>query len=95
MKDSFKKAIAGVLVALVLFAISAALLCLPTSEKSKDFSDSNSYLITQHENDSEIVYITNTGEKYHKSDCGYLKSSIPISLGEARQKGYTPCSRCW
>lgn len=41
------------------------------------------------------VYITNTGDKYHKADCPYLKSCIPISLSEAQRLGYTPCYRCY
>lgn len=45
--------------------------------------------------DSSTVYITNTGSKYHRSDCRYLSSSkIAISLGEAKDRGYTPCSVC-
>ena len=42
-----------------------------------------------------IVYVTRTGKKYHTGDCRYLsKSKIPITLKEAIQKGYTPCSVC-
>lgn len=45
--------------------------------------------------DSSIVYITKTGEKYHKSGCRYLaRSKIPISLSNAKARGYTPCSVC-
>ncbi len=41
------------------------------------------------------VYVTATGTKYHRGDCSYLSSSkIPISLKEAKERGYTPCSRC-
>lgn len=41
------------------------------------------------------VYITETGNKYHSCDCGYLwASSIPIGWDEALDKGYTACSRC-
>ena len=47
----------------------------------------------QHE--EPLVYITRTGEKYHSEDCGYLwASSIPIGLYQAKQAGYTMCSRC-
>jgi hypothetical protein len=43
---------------------------------------------------SEIVYITRTGSKYHRAGCRYLsKSKIPISLKEAKQH-YSPCSVC-
>ena len=42
-----------------------------------------------------VVYITKTGQKYHKDGCSYLsKSKIPISLSEAIAEGKTPCSRC-
>ena len=44
---------------------------------------------------SETVYITNTGSKYHSAGCRYLKKSqIPISLSEAKRQGYTACSVC-
>lgn len=44
---------------------------------------------------SVTVYITNTGEKYHRWGCQYLwNSSIPVSLQSALASGYTPCSRC-
>jgi len=42
-----------------------------------------------------IVYVTKTGRKYHRGSCGYLRrSKIPISLNDAKSRGYTPCSRC-
>lgn len=41
----------------------------------------------------EIVYVTKTGQKYHRAGCRHLKSSIPMALGEAEQK-YSPCSVC-
>lgn len=41
------------------------------------------------------VYITKTGEKYHRDGCQYLrKSQIATSLESAKSRGYTPCSRC-
>ena len=45
---------------------------------------------------TETVYITNTGEKYHRWGCQYLgNSAIPISRTLAIVRGYTACSRCW
>src|SRR5690606_12136816 len=45
--------------------------------------------------DAQKVYITKTGEKYHRKDCRYLRySSIEIELKEAKKNGYTPCSVC-
>ncbi len=44
---------------------------------------------------SQTVYITRTGHKYHRVGCRYLShSSIPISLREAEANGYAPCSIC-
>jgi hypothetical protein len=41
------------------------------------------------------VYITKSGDKYHKSSCSYLRNSkIEISLKDAIDQGYTACSRC-
>lgn len=45
---------------------------------------------------SETVYVTETGEKYHRSGCRYLSDSkISISLSSAKSSGYTPCSVCY
>ncbi len=36
------------------------------------------------------VYVTRTGKKYHRAGCSALRSSsIPISLKDAKAKGYT------
>ena len=41
------------------------------------------------------VYVTATGEKYHRAGCSSLsKSKIAMSLSEAGASGYTPCKRC-
>jgi endonuclease YncB( thermonuclease family)/methylphosphotriester-DNA--protein-cysteine methyltransferase len=41
------------------------------------------------------VYITDTGKKYHRDGCRYLKKSKhAISLKEARERGYEPCKVC-
>lgn len=43
----------------------------------------------------QIVYITNTGKKYHSSGCSYLKQSKnAIDKNSAIFQGYTACSRC-
>lgn len=49
----------------------------------------------QTQQNSQTVYITRTGNKYHKSGCRYLRqSSIAISLSDAQAQGYTACSVC-
>lgn len=42
-----------------------------------------------------IVYITETGTKYHRDNCAYLKKSkIKTTLKEAKAKDLSPCSKC-
>lgn len=43
---------------------------------------------------SNNVYVTDTGSKYHREWCSYLKSSNPITKEKAIEQGYEPCSRC-
>jgi hypothetical protein len=44
---------------------------------------------------TEIVYRTPSGEKYHTATCSYVKGkAIPITLREAKEKGLTPCKVC-
>lgn len=44
---------------------------------------------------SITVYVTNTGEKYHRGTCRYLRQSkIAISLDDAIKFGYEPCKVC-
>jgi endonuclease YncB( thermonuclease family) len=47
------------------------------------------------QNGEITVYVTKTGKKYHRKGCQHLrKSSRAITLKEAVEKGYEPCSRC-
>lgn len=48
----------------------------------------------QSSSDSSIVYITDTGDKYHRRYCSYLHSSHALRKSDAIQKDYSPCSRC-
>jgi len=42
-----------------------------------------------------VVYVTATGDKYHRGNCSYLwGSKIEKTLEEAISEGYTPCSVC-
>lgn len=50
---------------------------------------------TDNNNNSTIVYITKTGDCYHMADCRYLAHSmISITLKDAVDRGYRPCSIC-
>lgn len=73
---------------LLVFLILLSMVLTSCVQNEKPKSDSK-YTI------STTVYITRTGSKYHVGSCGYLHSSkIPISLTSAKNRGYTPCSRC-
>ena len=44
---------------------------------------------------SQAVYLTRTGEKYHRDGCRYLRQSrIPTTLRDAVGRGFGPCSVC-
>ena len=58
-------------------------------------SDADAAASDADDNGQMIVYITNTGKKYHLDGCSSLsKSKIAITLDEAKAEGYTPCSKC-
>lgn len=41
------------------------------------------------------VYVTRTGQKYHRAGCPHLRGGgTPLTLREAKARGLTPCSRC-
>jgi hypothetical protein len=41
------------------------------------------------------VYVTRTGEKYHRDGCSSLRRSrIPTSLKDAVERGYGACKLC-
>lgn len=45
-------------------------------------------------NGDVIVYVTETGSKYHREGCTYLESCYWMTLEEAYYDGYEACSRC-
>ena len=74
----------------------AAKSTVSTSSSTSSTTSSGSTSSASSDTQSVTVYITRTGEKYHRSGCQYLsQSKIAISLSDARARGYTPCSRCF
>lgn len=46
--------------------------------------------------EEQTVYVTRTGQKYHRSDCRTLRRSkylYEMTRDEALQKGYLPCKK--
>ncbi|MBQ7295755.1 MAG: hypothetical protein IJW86_06140 [Clostridia bacterium] len=74
----------------------------PQSEESTkeqttqaDISETKADETTAVQSEQGTYYVTDSGTKYHIGSCGYLKKSRnPISLSEAKARGFTPCSRC-
>lgn len=59
-------------------------------------SGSGSTTSSTSDTQSVTVYITNTGSKYHKNGCQYLRESKnAVTLTQAKSWGYTACSRCY
>ena len=87
---------------LLLLAALATIFALYSCSKSNEASPSsttgashNQSIGTTQTTSGITVYITKTGEKYHRSWCQYLSNSkIPISLEKAVQRGYGRCSKC-
>ncbi len=45
---------------------------------------------------TEMVWIPNTGEKYHSSQtCSNMKNPTQVSVATARDRGFEPCSKCY
>lgn len=73
----------------------ALLAVLLTSFTSPAITFLPSSTVHRHETKDVTVYITRTGDKYHRGSCSYLKrSKISVSKREAIESGYTACSVC-
>jgi competence protein ComEC len=75
------------LAALTLFLSLLSPIALPIAAQQKQ--------AVQRSNQTQTVYITRTGKRYHRDGCRYLSmSKIPIGLKDAKANGYTPCKVC-
>jgi micrococcal nuclease len=53
------------------------------------------FLLAQTPEEGLTVYVTNSGEKYHRENCRSLaRSKIALPLADAVKSGYGPCSTC-
>ena len=68
---------------------------IESTDPSAATASAQSEPATTEQSISGTVYVTVSGTKYHRADCSFLRSSkIVMSLDEAKEKGYTACSRC-
>jgi hypothetical protein len=47
-----------------------------------------------HSENETVVYMTQTGKKYHRIDCRHLRKKIKTSLKDAVSRGLQPCKTC-
>jgi competence protein ComEC len=67
----------------------------PATDATSTVTEDNTSSTADSNDDEIIVYITDTGKKYHTSNCRFVnKSKYAITLKEAKEKGYTPCKVC-
>lgn len=67
----------------------------PYSSSGASGSSNSSSTSSSVSNSGTMVYVTDTGSKYHRYGCQYLRESCHgMTLSKAKQAGYTACSRC-
>ena len=94
-KEDFRKKTIRALYTFAVLFFACLFLCSASCSDSNSQTESDSVSSEVYTNADTTVYITRTGEKYHRSGCQYLRSSkIPISLGDAVSRRYGRCSRC-
>ncbi len=79
--------------ALLLFKFSSpSILNIPSTASDKVTSSKVSHTETN------VVYVTSSGKKYHKLDCYHIAGKdniIELSTVKAEQAGYEPCKDCF
>ncbi|WP_026883371.1 histone H1-like repetitive region-containing protein [Clostridium akagii] len=94
-KAAADKAVADKAVADKVAADKAAADKAVADKAAADKVAESSSATAQSQNNEYTVYITKTGDKYHRAGCRYLsKSQIAISKSDAIGSGYSPCSVC-
>ncbi|MBQ6402159.1 MAG: hypothetical protein IJI20_07745 [Firmicutes bacterium] len=100
MNKSKHKGLLITVIALVFIAVIAveanmhAFLPYDLSAMSRSISRSVKASVSGTDGE-HMVYVTNSGEKYHSPFCRYLRySSREMTIQEAESRGYEPCSRC-
>ena len=79
----------------VLIGIALLIIGLLIGYNAINQNQSRQVYETTTQQQTVIVFVTNTGTKYHKQGCQYLAlSSHQIEKQEAINKGYSPCSVC-
>lgn len=66
-----------------------------TQNNTKDDIKEPTPPVVATENESNMVYVTPNGKKYHKKDCVHLGKNIRgLTVENAKNEGYEPCKNC-
>lgn len=85
----------AVLLAMSLLALSTPITISSNPHQQVNAVTTKSTLSGRYVPNEETVYVTKTGNKYHRSTCRYVKKSkIAMTKSEAQKKGYKACSVC-
>lgn len=88
-------------VSIVLLVISISVLTLSlhiqSDRQNAIETISGTYISSSQVQQSENVFVTKTGRKYHRSDCFHIKDSetVELTISEAEAAGYEPCKDCF
>lgn len=80
---------------LILLTASITISCISASIIAYNIGQNNTQKLTP--DTSPIVYVTTSGQKYHRKNCRYVRgkdNTLEISINQAEEKGYSPCSKC-
>lgn len=67
-----------------------------TTKKAETEKRSTTAKTVRQDNKSDMVWIPNSGARYHKSaSCSGMKNPSHVSLSTAKARGYTPCKKCY
>lgn len=93
-------AVSGVIAAVAAAGVLLSCLVGIGDNKAQSVPDTTSFAENISEDEpsqSIVVYITKTGERYHKEDCRHIAGHdvIEVTIEEAENNGYTPCKDCF
>lgn len=82
-------------VALLIIGLLIGYKAIDQDYQSRQVYETTIQQTTQQQPVVVIVFVTDTGTKYHRDGCQYLNmSKHQIELQQAINRGYTPCSVC-
>ena len=68
----------------------------PTPEPIQESPSIDSKPEPQPEENSQMVWIPNSGTKYHShSSCSNMENPTQVTVSEAQSLGFTPCKKCY